>query len=62
MNSSAEWVSSVEWSVLDWSPSVTQVLLSYALLISLAAFGYLRKAQNLKLTLLLLCALLASFI
>lgn len=62
MNTVAEWISSVSWATLNWSPSKIQVLLSYALIVSVATYLYRRTATSLKLTLVILVALLATFL
>ena len=62
MNTVAEWISSVSWATLNWSPSKIQVLLSYALIVSAATYLYRRTATSLKLTLIILVVLLATFL
>lgn len=62
MNTVAEWISSVSWAVLNWSPSKIQVLLSYALIVSAATYLYRRTATSLKLTLIILVVLLATLL
>ncbi len=52
MNSVAEWISSFEWAVLEWSPSFPTLVCSYFILTFAISFFYLRKAWCIKMFLL----------
>lgn len=62
INSVAEWISSFSWAVVAWSPTTIQLLLCYILITSAIAFFYRHTATSLKLTLIFLVALLATFL
>ncbi len=62
MNTVAEWISSVSWAVVAWSPTILQLLLCYLLITSAIAFFYRHTATSLKLALIFLVALLATFL